>query len=559
MMSSAISMIAAIEETNVRPASDDLFSSRGEREGVSFATSLNERIGMPASSEEKQAGNNLAIALSGLESATVKKNMEEVAQTPIGVKEEPITGQDALVRNGLKCSLPSKIIHAQVAGSGPKLTSENVETNASELPQPVKGDATYGLPRNTLAPGVTDQSPASNLKIADGDRPVVLSSDSPVAQKEPGAGKKVIEDGSLKNSAKAQEKPATDSTVQKIAKKTEDATVVAPKPVADTSASAIPIAAQVELPKAVPPAEISKVSDTSSTVVSAVPKPSTGIAPPAVNGQFRKEIASGTNASVTNNSMMLPAVNDSAASSKTDMSPQKMTAVALPDRSDGDNKQQVVRESGVASLHPAGIMSAAVVTGDSLGGLAVIKQAVGDAGFHSPGSATSSRDQEGVVIGTQSLNEAPRMLSSTPTSLEVGIQNGTHGWLKVRAEMTDGGAVNASVSATSSAGQEMLHRELPALTAYLQEEKVAVNAVVVHAAPSTAGADARSSTGTDSAGGQTPQRSNEREQEHHGLTKTTLNDSDERVSYRGWHGIDEDGSLPLAAYVNGGTWLSVRA
>jgi hypothetical protein len=231
----------------------------------------------------------------------------------------------------------------------------------------------------------------------------------------------------------------------------------------------------------------------------------------------------------------------------------------LQDRSDGDNKQQVVREFGVASFHPTGIVSAAVVPGDSLGGPAAIKQAVGEAGFHSPGSATSFRDQEGVVVGAQSLNEAPRMLSSTPTSLEVGIQNGTHGWLKVRAEMTDGGAVNASVSATSSAGQEMLHRELPALTAYLQEEKVAVNAVVVHSAPSTAGADARSSTGTDGAGGQTPQRSNEGEQQHHGLTKATLNGSAERVSYRGWHGIDEDGSLPLAAYVSGGAWLSVRA
>jgi len=52
--------------------------------------------------------------------------------------------------------------------------------------------------------------------------------------------------------------------------------------------------------------------------------------------------------------------------------------------------------------------------------------------------------------------------------------------------MTDGGVVNASVSAVSSAGQEMLHRELPALTAYLQEEKVAVNAVAVHG-PSAAG------------------------------------------------------------------------
>jgi hypothetical protein len=150
------------------------------------------------------------------------------------------------------------------------------------------------------------------------------------------------------------------------------------------------------------------------------------------------------------------------------------------------------------------------------------------------------------------------MLAATPTSLEVGIQNGTHGWLKVRAEMTDGGVVNASVSAASSAGQEMLHRELPALTAYLQEEKVAVNAVIVHA-PSAAGMDARSSSGTDGAGGQTPQRSNEGEQQHQSLRKTTLNVSEETIPYRSLHGVDEDGSLPLAAYVNGGSWLSVRA
>ncbi len=150
------------------------------------------------------------------------------------------------------------------------------------------------------------------------------------------------------------------------------------------------------------------------------------------------------------------------------------------------------------------------------------------------------------------------MLAATPTSLEVGIQNGTHGWLKVRAEMTDSGVVNASVSAASSAGQEMLHRELPALTAYLQGEKVAVNAVIVHA-PSAAGTDARSSSGTDSAGGQTPQRSNGGEDQHQNLKKATLNGSGETMTYRGLHGVDEDGSLPLVAYASGGSWLSVRA
>jgi hypothetical protein len=123
--------------------------------------------------------------------------------------------------------------------------------------------------------------------------------------------------------------------------------------------------------------------------------------------------------------------------------------------------------------------------------------------------------------------------------------------------MTDGGDVNASVSTTSPAGQEMLHRELPALNAYLQEEKVAVNAVIIHA-PSAAGADARSSSGTDGAGGQTPQRSNEGEQQHQSLRKSTLNGSEETMTYRSLNGVEGE-SLPTATYANGGSWLSVRA
>ena len=127
------------------------------------------------------------------------------------------------------------------------------------------------------------------------------------------------------------------------------------------------------------------------------------------------------------------------------------------------------------------------------------------------------------------------MLTATPTSLEVGIQNGTHGWLKVRAEMADGGVVNASVSAASSAGQEMLHRELPALTAYLQEEKVAVNAVIVHA-PLAAEMTARNSTGMADAGGQEPQRSDGGKGERQnpaepGVNGPGVHESDEMKTY----------------------------
>jgi hypothetical protein len=388
---------------------------------------------------------------------------------------------------------------------------------------------------------------------------MALNCGSPVDRNEPGAVKKLIEGASLKNIAKAQEKPATEIIVQKKIGRTVSDTTVALKPAVEISTSnSIPVAEQAIVTKTASPGEISKASDTSGVLVSAVTMPSAGLPLPAVDNQVRKVIPSGTKSSVPENSTAALEGSDSDAPLKTDASSQKIPVVATPDRSEGDTKQQAVRESGVVPLHPAGIATTAVVSGGSFGGSAVIKQAVGDAGFHSAGSPTGFREQEGAGVAAQSVDGAPRMLSSTPTSLEVGIQNGTHGWLKVRAEMTDGGAVNASVSATSSVGQEMLHRELPALTAYLQEEKVTVNAVIVHSTPA-AGTDARSSSGMGSASGQTPQRSNEGEQQHQSIRKTTLNGIGETVSYGRWHGVDEDGSLPLAAYVNGGTWLSVRA
>jgi len=192
------------------------------------------------------------------------------------------------------------------------------------------------------------------------------------------------------------------------------------------------------------------------------------------------------------------------------------------------------------------------------GNLAAGKLPVAEASVHTTDLQVSSREQDRAGAVAPSMDGAPRIMMATPTSIEVGIQNGTHGWLKVRAEMAEGGVVNASVSAASSAGQEMLHRELPALTAYLQEEKVAVNAVIVHA-PSVSGPDPRSSPAASGDGGQTPQRSNQGEEQHQGLRKPALNGSDGPITYRSLTGVDEDGSLPLAAYASGGSWLSVRA
>lgn len=66
------------------------------------------------------------------------------------------------------------------------------------------------------------------------------------------------------------------------------------------------------------------------------------------------------------------------------------------------------------------------------------------------------------------------VLQASTSALEVGLRNGAHGWVKIRAEVDGGGLVNATLSAKSASGQEMLHRELSGLTRFLQTEQVAV-------------------------------------------------------------------------------------
>jgi hypothetical protein len=94
-----------------------------------------------------------------------------------------------------------------------------------------------------------------------------------------------------------------------------------------------------------------------------------------------------------------------------------------------------------------------------------------------------------------------KTLTATPNVLEVGIASGSHGWLRVRAELGPAGEVAASVSAASAGAAEGLHKELPAISAYLAEERVGVGSLVVHAMERGAGAqDSAMNAGTGAAG-----------------------------------------------------------
>ena len=161
---------------------------------------------------------------------------------------------------------------------------------------------------------------------------------------------------------------------------------------------------------------------------------------------------------------------------------------------------------------------------------------------------------------TGEMGMSHRTLLATPMALEVGVANGTQGWLKIRAEMTDGGVVNASLSSATSAGQEMLHRELPALTAYLQDERVAVNTVVIPAS-AAAGSESRFAGEMDGNGGGQSQQSSDRRggDERQGPIHGIADRGDEIPAGMCWEGADHEGLLSAGTYAGGGSWLNVRA
>jgi hypothetical protein len=166
------------------------------------------------------------------------------------------------------------------------------------------------------------------------------------------------------------------------------------------------------------------------------------------------------------------------------------------------------------------------------------------------------------VIGTApdvaaGTNER-QILKATPTTLEVGISSGSHGWLRVRAEMTTDGQVSASLSSSSHAGQQMLHNELSSLTTFLRAENVTVGLLRVR---EVASASDRNVFAGDSASSMNHRQP---EQDDSGGGPTNMNDfnsSIERVEIvsQEFSAAEEEGSLATLRYARSGSWLNVIA
>jgi len=147
-----------------------------------------------------------------------------------------------------------------------------------------------------------------------------------------------------------------------------------------------------------------------------------------------------------------------------------------------------------------------------------------------------------------------RALAASPTMLEIGVSGGSHGWLKIRAELAGDGAVHASVLSSSTAGAETLRRELPSLTTYLRHEQVALGSIVVHTSGGTRDSFGMSSGFESAAGNQQQADAHQRRSQQDGGTNREWNE-------RPWSdGMYEDGiAWQPQVIAAGGGWLSVRA
>jgi hypothetical protein len=568
MMSAAILITTATGQTDVHPVSPD----RIEPDGISFAKSLNERVGYPASLPGISSTEEMAAALRSSKCAEVASKSDEIAAVPSEVKKATVAGQVIPVGNELKSALTKKNIGPQtiaVAGAKGKMTASSAERRQTE--PPVQGEEVA----DDISTSSTASEPTSatrsmldplvpSVSITDGGEPLVSSGDGVAVPQGRAPVEKAVEHASVKKFSKSQENVATSKIAPKLLGTTGSAPAIEVKPATTPADGSVSLGGQgVGAVVVVPPNEISKTTGAANQTFSGA-KSVIGVNHATVSEPVRKENTPVDKSAAMDTEAPLPTGDGTAPLAKPGTGAEKFGEVVIAANNNGDGKTQNISASTAGMVHAisgtglsAGIVpSVAPPSGDLSGIGTATKLPIADATLHTAGLQLDQRElrSPGVITTT---NEMPRVLTAIPTALEVGIQSGTHGWLKVRAEMVDGGVVNASVSAVSSAGQEMLHRELPALTSYLQEEKVVVNALVVH---STAETESRgSATGMDGGGGPTQQRSNEGGEQRQYDGKTVSDGTDEVMSYQSLNRVGEDGPAAHATFGRGGSWLSVRA
>jgi hypothetical protein len=612
MMSTALVMAVGVEQTKMGSAT----SGRVESGEMTFAQSFCKRAGLSTDVQTMNSTGDAPNGMHGGKSSGLVKSSDAPSDASSGAKpngsvDHRIIGGNetknvaVTVANGAGKSVvaeTSLVPLANASDGGQSKTTPGLppaDRGVLQQDTAVKVSAQTGVSRTTtteVAAAIGEKLPAGSVEEAveassnaSGGLPLgastkvdsvpgestalpdrsLLSRDEVQSSVQNGnalAGK-TLEVASAKKGAKVQESAVRAKAASKTTETSESAKTVGDASIVAAVPGAIPLPTQVVAQSAVQPNAIGVSAANVSGVVGTIQgKFVSGGATASADSTSRKATArAGKDEVETTRQGANPAAGV-AASPGFGAEIDKAAAVRSAAGKDADSKGLSAVGAG-ALVHSAtgneAVVSGVVpgmASGHTLAEVSGTKTQAAEGGAHAATVRAGLGEQDGSGSVATEMGMSHRTLLATPTSLEVGVSNGTQGWLKIRAEMTDGGVVNASLSSASSAGQEMLHRELPALTAYLQEERVSVNTVVAPA-NAAAGTDSRFAGSMDGNGsGQARQSSHQGGgDERQGSIRGTADHADQVPMYVGLNGVGEDGVLSAGTYAGGGSWLNVRA
>ena len=560
----SIPILMGAEQTGSLAAASDKVPGEVDATVPSFAQRLSESVGESEIVKGRSPEGNLENLLAGLKGASIVKRVDGKTDG-LSSGKGTIAGQKPIAPGQSESNDAARVLSRSATPVAIQGEISDVQSSAKELKdsQQIGGPVEESLGGSTVSQGSTERALITSApKLSS----VIVIEDRPAVPIEPGS--LVLNGAGAKTKAKestpAKEttKPQGSVSAPKVEQRSIGADLAVSSMVATPSGSlvvsTIPVMQQVDQTSTATEKEFVQ------TAIGLDGKVSKGesarVRSAAAYALIGKDALNGTKAAVLDSEESSTPAGAASGMQKPDAEGSNQSAMqpvrdaASAPESAASKFHPLMEGSGVS---PAviGVETGAIGYQGTAGHPATLSSLT--AGAHPADVAIASREQDGRSTASMPLEETPRMLTATPTTLEVGIQNGTHGWLKVRAEIGDGGGINASVMAPSFSSKEMLSRELPSLSTYLEQEKIAVNSVVIHSSIATTVESSAPSLSFESgAGGQASQRGGQQGQQLETSGSVRADGTKDGVSRSE---VSEEGLLPVGMYAGGGSWLSVRA
>jgi hypothetical protein len=421
-----------------------------------------------------------------------------------------------------QATVPARAATAQAKATTGQAVVTPVEAKAATVQTaatvPAKATTVQAAVTMAQAKVATVQAAATPVEAASttamnksGTAPEKKSNESSAAVTEP-------EDGEDKASGAAE---ATEVADEEVSKK--PSAPVAMQPSTKALLDQEPSAKAMSVDTKDPVAEPKKHKDTKVADVTEEATPQIDLTAAIINGSVAPVAVAAQIDPIPVNAA--PAKGDGKATAKLDSVPIKRDRVAVAKSDDAvkasgndakpatasqDEKTLPVAEATaahsesdvapVATNHPGAFTGH---TNDSNGGpVQVAAASVAPAATHRSEGMNSRALTEVQSSAPAASASAAQTLSAGPGQLEVGVLDGTHGWLKIRAELGTDGLVSATLTSNATA-HEGLRETVPAMAGYLESESLNVGSIAVHRAAETSGAGtdlANSAGGSDGRG-----------------------------------------------------------